>query len=184
MYPRMSPIEFLAYLPRHSIRLQNMLVMLQRPIVTGLFVVFGLITLSACDTNNADPEINDPPFQVVADSDYTETATGLKYFDLVVGTGAVATVGDTLSVEYTGWLVNGLIFDTSVYQPRPPFPVIIGTSSLIQGWTEGLQGMQEGGQRQLVIPPSLGYGTRGQGSIPPNAVLIFEVEVVELREAG
>ncbi|MFK7847467.1 MAG: FKBP-type peptidyl-prolyl cis-trans isomerase [Rhodothermales bacterium] len=158
--------------------------MLQRQIINGLILVFGLITLSACDSNDEDPEINDPPFQVVADADYTETATGLKYFDLVTGTGDVATVGDTLSVEYTGWLQNGFIFDTSVYLPRPPFSVIIGTSPLIEGWTEGLQGMQEGGQRQLVIPPSLGYGTRGQGAIPPNAVMIFEVEVVSLRKAG
>ncbi len=157
--------------------------MIQHKLVPGLVILLGFLAFAGCDTDSNDPGpgIEGPEARVVADSDFITTNSGLKYFDFVTGTGRVATVGDTLFVDYTGWLMDGTIFDSSVYvEGRFPIRIIIGTSSVISGWTEGLQGMQEGGQRQLVLPPSLAYGTTGSssGTIPPNATLIFEVEVV------
>lgn len=160
--------------------------MINRKIVTGFALFITLFFVAACDSNE-DPEdmIEGPQARVVAEEDYTVTDSGLKYFDFVDGEGPAAAVGDTLFVDYTGWLTNGLIFDSSVLLPgRSPIRVIIGTTNVIQGWTEGLQGLREGGQRQLVIPPSLGYGAFGQGSVPPNSIMIFEVEVVSLRNGS
>lgn len=132
-----------------------------------------------------EPLYDGPQFQEIADDDFTVTASGLKYFDFELGEGPAATVGDSMSVDYTGWLEIGWIFDTSVYAAnRVPLPIELGVSSLISGWTEGLQGMREGGRRQLVIPPSLGYGSTQRSGIPPNSVLVFEVEVVKLTDRG
>jgi FKBP-type peptidyl-prolyl cis-trans isomerase len=105
----------------------------------------------------------------------TRTGSGVYYRDLTVGTGALAQPGQNISVYYQGWLADGTRFDgrTSGDPLRFPF----GTGWAIQGWDEGIVGMRVGGKRQLVIPPSLGYGSRGQGPIPPNAVLVFEVEL-------
>ncbi len=102
------------------------------------------------------------------------TASGLKYTDLVVGKGDEAKKGDTVDVNYTGWLyVNGKRgekFDSSV--GRAPFSVKVGEGRVFRGWDEGLQGMRVGGKRELIIPPDLGYGARGAGGvIPPNATL-------------
>ena len=158
--------------------------MIQRTLLPGFVFILGLLTISSCDNGSNDPvlqTIDGPEARVVADSDYTTTNSGLKYFDFVTGTGPVAGVGDTLFVDYTGWFADGGIFDSSVHvDGRFPFRVIIGTTNVISGWTEGLQGMQLGGQRQLVLPPALAYGSSGSGSgsIPPNSTLIFEVEIV------
>ncbi len=164
--------------------------MLHRTTIAGLIFVLGLLTLSACDNNDPGDTpnqfINGPPAKEVAESDYTVTGSGLKYFDFEVGTGPAANSGDTLFVDYTGWLTDGFIFDSSVYQVgRTPIRVILGTTNVIEGWTEGLQGIQEDGQRQIVIPSALGYGSFGSPPfIPPNATLIFEVQVVRLSDAG
>ncbi len=113
------------------------------------------------------------------------TSSGLKYTDLVVGTGEEAKKGDKVSVHYTGWFYNGGKrgdkFDSSV--GRAPFDVQIGVTRVIQGWTEGLQGMKTGGKRQLIIPPALAYGERGMpGAIPPNSTLEFEVELLKITK--
>ena len=113
------------------------------------------------------------------------TASGLKYTDKVVGTGDEAKKGDSVSVHYTGWFYNdgkrGAKFDSSV--GGNPFPVTIGVTSVIKGWTEGLQGMKVGGKRQLIIPPALGYGERGMpGAIPPNSTLEFEIEMLKITK--
>jgi FKBP-type peptidyl-prolyl cis-trans isomerase len=113
------------------------------------------------------------------------TASGLKYTDLVVGKGDEAKKGDTVSVNYTGWLyVNGKRgdkFDSSI--GRAPFEVQVGQGRVIRGWDEGLQGMRVGGKRELIIPPDLGYGARGAGGvIPPNATLDFEVELLKISK--
>jgi peptidylprolyl isomerase len=123
------------------------------------------------------PEPPEAP-TAVAEDDYTVTDSGLKYYDQVLGEGPELQVGQTALVDYTGWLEDGTLFDSSI--PRgQPIPVVLGQGGVIQGWQEGLQGMQVGGKRQLVIPPELAYGEQGAGaSIPPNAVLIFEIEVV------
>jgi FKBP-type peptidyl-prolyl cis-trans isomerase len=110
----------------------------------------------------------------------TTTADGLKYWDIKVGTGATATTGKQVKVQYTGWLENGKKFDSSV--GKPPLPFKLGAGDVIKGWEEGVVGMKVGGKRQLRIPPELGYGQRGfPGAIPPNAILIFDVELVSVQ---
>lgn len=108
------------------------------------------------------------------------TDSGLVYEDLVIGQGNQAQVGDTVSVHYTGWLEDGTQFDSSVDRGTP-FEFTLGARSVIQGWDEGVAGMRVGGKRRLVIPPELAYGATGRGSIPPNATLIFEVELLEIK---
>ena len=118
----------------------------------------------------------------VDEADYTTTATGLKYYDFVVGDGASPTSGKPVTVHYTGWLLDGDKFDSSLDRGEP-FTFTIGAGQVIRGWDEGVMGMKVGGKRQLVIPPDLGYGSRGAGGgvIPPNATLVFEVELLEVH---
>jgi len=98
--------------------------------------------------------------------------------DLVVGTGSEATSGQKVTVHYTGWLTNGTEFDSSKDR-RDPFVFNLGKGQVIKGWDEGVQGMKVGGKRKLTIPPAMGYGARGAGGvIPPNATLVFEVELL------
>lgn len=111
----------------------------------------------------------------------TVTASGLKYVDQVVGAGDIAVAGKTVSVHYTGWLENGKKFDSSVDRGQP-FSFPLGAGRVIKGWDEGVQGMKIGGKRKLTIPSDLGYGSRGAGGvIPPNATLIFDVELLGVR---
>jgi FKBP-type peptidyl-prolyl cis-trans isomerase FkpA len=99
--------------------------------------------------------------------------------DLVVGTGATAVAGDSLTVNYTGWLADGTKFDSS-YDRGQPYPFRLGAGQVIKGWDQGIPGMKVGGKRRLIIPPSLAYGSSGYGPIPPNATLKFEVELVSI----
>lgn len=109
------------------------------------------------------------------------TGSGLKYVDLQEGQGAEAKSGQTVSVHYTGWLENGTKFDSSRDSNRP-FDFRLGAGQVIRGWDEGVAGMKIGGKRKLIIPADLGYGARGAGGvIPPNATLIFEVELLGVR---
>ena len=109
------------------------------------------------------------------------TSSGLQYLDLVKGEGREAHVGETASVHYTGWLKDGTKFDSSVDRGQP-FSFRLGAGRVIKGWDEGVVGMNIGSKRKLIIPPHLGYGTRGAGRvIPPNAMLIFDVELLDLR---
>ena len=106
---------------------------------------------------------------------------GLKYTDDQIGTGAEAVPGKTVSVHYTGWLTDGTKFDSSRDRGQA-FEFPLGGGRVIKGWDEGVAGMKVGGRRTLVIPPGLGYGTRGAGGvIPPNATLKFEVELLDVR---
>jgi FKBP-type peptidyl-prolyl cis-trans isomerase FkpA len=108
------------------------------------------------------------------------TDSGLKYEDQVVGNGETATSGQTVSVHYTGWLESGNKFDSSKDRGEP-FNFPLGEKKVIAGWDEGIVGMKVGGKRRLTIPPHLGYGARGAGGvIPPNATLIFEVELLDI----
>ncbi len=108
-------------------------------------------------------------------------ASGLRVTDLEVGTGPEAVAGQTVVVHYRGTLENGKQFDAS-YDRGKPFSFSLGRGQVIKGWDEGVQGMKVGGKRKLVIPPELGYGTRGAGGvIPPNATLIFEVELLDIK---
>lgn len=106
------------------------------------------------------------------------TDSGLTIDDIIVGEGAVAEAGQYVSVHYTGWLVDGMKFDSSKDR-HEPFEFGLGQHQVIAGWDEGVQGMKVGGKRKLTIPPELGYGARGAGSvIPPNSTLVFEVELL------
>jgi FKBP-type peptidyl-prolyl cis-trans isomerase len=101
--------------------------------------------------------------------------------DLVVGNGATAQAGQAVVVHYTGWLTNGQKFDSSVDR-NDPFDFRLGAGQVIPGWDQGVAGMQVGGKRKLTIPPNLAYGSRGAGGvIPPNATLVFEVELLAVR---
>ncbi len=104
--------------------------------------------------------------------------SGLIIEDLVVGSGDTATAGQFVSVHYSGWLTNGAMFDSSVERGEP-FEFRLGAGQVIPGWDQGVAGMQVGGKRKLTIPPELAYGARGAGGvIPPNATLVFEVELL------
>jgi peptidylprolyl isomerase len=105
------------------------------------------------------------------------TPSGLKYSDEVVGTGESPRTGQNVTVHYTGTLENGTKFDSSVDRGQP-YSFRIGTGSVIKGWDEGVMTMKVGGKRKLIVPPDLAYGTSGRPGIPPNATLIFEVELL------
>ena len=117
------------------------------------------------------------------DEESIQTASGLEYVEISLGTGASPKTGDTVSVHYTGWLKSGKKFDSSVDRGEP-FEFPIGKGRVIKGWDEGVGTMKVGGKRKLVIPAHLGYGERGAGGvIPPGATLIFEVELLGVRSA-
>jgi FKBP-type peptidyl-prolyl cis-trans isomerase len=122
-------------------------------------------------TNSAWPtKMSGPP---------TTTPSGLQYWEIKVGTGAKAIPGETVRVHYIGWLTSGKKFDASLDKP---YSFDLGASQVIKGWDEGVAGMKVGGKRQLRIPPELAYGEKGfPGAIPPNATLIFDVELVGIQ---
>jgi peptidylprolyl isomerase len=115
----------------------------------------------------------------------TKSSSGLSFEDTVVGTGASPAKGQICEMHYTGWLwvdgKKGAKFDSSLDRGRP-FSFVIGQGQVIRGWDEGVASMKIGGKRTLLIPPELGYGTRGAGGvIPPNATLLFEVELLQVQ---
>jgi FKBP-type peptidyl-prolyl cis-trans isomerase len=129
---------------------------------------------------NARPNTK-APSKVTGDG--VKTESGLQYWDIVVGTGAVAKEGDRVRVHYTGWLTTGKKFDSSLDFGRP-FTFALGNGEVIRGWDEGIAGMKVGGKRQLHIPSGLGYGEGGSpdGTIPSNAALIFDVQLLSVQE--
>ena len=134
--------------------------------------------LAGCERRKEAP----PPKPFVADT----SAITFQKIDTVVGTGKLANVGDRVTVHYTGWMYDpkapqqrGEEFDSSL--KRLPFTFRIGGAAVLKGWDEGVAGMREGGKRVLVVPSSMGYGKEGTGPIPPNANLIFEIQLVEVH---
>ena len=121
------------------------------------------------------------PSKVTGDG--VKTDSGLQYWDITVGSGKVAKEGDGVRVHYTGWLTTGKKFDSSVDAGRP-FTFVLGNGEVIKGWDEGVAGMKVGGKRQLHIPPNLGYGENGtpNGTIPANATLIFDVQLLSVQD--
>ena len=145
-------------------------------IVTVVITLLGLAGLAIAQA--AKPAAGGPT-KVTGAS--TKTASGLEYWDIKVGTGAVATAGQHVKVDYTGWLTNGKKFDSSVGTGKP-FEFLLGGGQVIKGWDEGVAGMKVGGNRQLRIPPDLAYGAKGYpGAIPPSATLIFDVQLVDVK---
>jgi peptidylprolyl isomerase len=124
------------------------------------------------------------PPELDSDLEEIETDSGLIYIDVEEGSGDPAMTGDRVAVNYSGWLQDtGVLFDSSIDSPTT-YPVVIGAGGVIPGWDEGLVGMKEGGIRRLIIPPDLAYGAEGQGDIPPNATLIFDIELVDILSRG
>jgi FKBP-type peptidyl-prolyl cis-trans isomerase len=147
--------------------------------VVLLSVALLSVTLAACSTPPAPTPTsggaNNPSATEVTMPD------GLQYTDDVVGTGAEATAGKTAVVHYTGWLMDGTKFDSSVDRDQP-FSFPLGAGQVIKGWDEGVVGMKVGGKRTLIVPPALGYGARGAGNvIPPNATLKFDVQLLDVH---
>ena len=130
------------------------------------------------ESNNSVQQVY--PLGPDADGLYT-TRTGLKFKDISKGEGARPLSGQTVVVHYTGWLTNGTKFDSSLDRGQP-FEFQLGAGKVIKGWDEGVKGMHVGGKRHLVIAPQLGYGAKGAGeSIPPNATLVFDVELLGVK---
>lgn len=116
--------------------------------------------------------------KVEVSENYVTTPSGLKYLDMVEGNGEAPATGQTVTVHYTGTLEDGTKFDSS-RDRGTPFKFKLGAGQVIKGWDEGIASMKVGGRRQLVIPPELGYGSRGIGPIPPNSTLVFDVELLK-----
>lgn len=143
-----------------------------------LFIAF-LAFSSAVVFAQSQPD-NSAPTKVTGAP--TKLPDGLEYWDIKVGTGATAQKGQSASVHYTGWLTNGKKFDSSVDRGQPFTVEPLGSAPVIKGWNEGIIGMKVGGKRQLRIPSDLAYGQRGYpGVIPPNATLIFDVELLSVK---
>lgn len=146
-----------------------------------LFAALAVVALTACGSSSTTaPTIETTTFAASLGIDLTQmtkSPSGLYSRDLTVGTGATAAVGDSVSVHYTGWLANGTQFDANV-AGQAPFKFRLGVGQVIEGWDEGVVGMKVGGERQLVIPPALGYGENRVGTIPANSILVFKVQLV------
>src|SRR5438477_6732073 len=142
-------------------------------VVGMLGVLIGVVALKALAPPDAATATDDQAM--------TTTPSGLKYLDVGEGTGPEAKAGDLVDVHYTGRLKDGKKFESSLDRGQP-YSFRLGAKQVIAGWDEGIVGMKAGGKRKLVIPPELGYGARGSGSIPPNAELHFDVELLRIRQ--
>jgi len=157
-------------------------------LIIGALVIAGIAYLISQNTVTTSPAPATPPATPAAeftppapvsvDADGTATmASGLKYKDIVEGTGESPKPGKLVTVHYTGTFPDGEKFDSSV-DKGPPYKFVIGSGRVIKGWDEGIMTMKVGGKRKLIVPPDLAYGANGRDGIPPNATLLFEVELL------
>ena len=148
-----------------------------------MFVLcLAVALLAGCESKPALKDIPSKDYPGVSTTmEKQVTASGLGYIDLATGTGSSPKSGDRVTVHYSGYLLDGQKFDSSVDRGQP-FTFVIGVGQVIRGWDEGVMSMKVGGKRKLLIPPQLGYGSRGAGStIPPNAELVFDVELLGIK---
>lgn len=139
-----------------------------------IFLLFGFLV---CKRESSESTSQSPP----STKNDTQKVEELKIEEIKVGTGKEATPGSSVTVHYTGWLTDNTKFDSSVDRGKP-FSFKLGIGQVIKGWDEGVKGMKEGGKRKLTVPPHLGYGARGAGRvIPPNATLVFDVELLKVE---
>jgi FKBP-type peptidyl-prolyl cis-trans isomerase len=147
-------------------------------IATIVFTLTSVFVLAQAGAKKSSTNTS-APTKVTGDG--VKTADGLQYWDIKIGTGEVAKEGSRVRVHYTGWLTTGKKFDSSVDAGKP-FDFTLGNGEVIKGWDEGVTGMKVGGKRQLRIPPELGYGADGSPPvIPPNATLIFDVQLLQVQ---
>lgn len=148
-----------------------------------LLALVPALVLAACGGEDPVPTIETTTFAAslgVNLAASTLQTNGVYYRDITVGTGATVAAGAHLYVHYTGWLPNGGAFDSN-QAPATPFDFYYGQDNVITAWNHGFTGMKVGGTRQLVIPPSAGYGSQAAGAIPPYSILVFNVTVVDLK---
>lgn len=149
--------------------------------ISSLLAALTLVACTSGETPSAPPVTPTSPAPASASNAPRTTSSGLIIETLAAGSGPTAKSGDKVSVHYTGWLTNGTKFDSS-RDRNEPFSFRLGAGQVIPGWDEGVAGMQPGGKRRLTVPAHLAYGPRGAGGvIPPNAVLIFEVELLTIQ---
>lgn len=154
-----------------------------------LLLLAAVVTSGACGGSDPitapvpDPDITMTTFAPALGIDLskmTKTASGLYFRDLTVGSGATVLVGKRISMHYVGWLIDGTQFDANP-ATATPFSFTVGTGQVIPGFDEGVRGMAIGGRRQLIIPPSLGYGSTAKGPIPANSILVFQIDLVTIQ---
>lgn len=147
-----------------------------------MLLLLVAVVIPACTQKETKTTADKKAEPASAAANAVKTASGLSYVDLVQGSGPSPTAGKSVKVHYTGWLENGTKFDSSVDRGEP-FVFTIGAGQVIPGWDEGVLTMKMGGKRKLIIPPQLGYGAEGAGGvIPPNATLVFEVELLDVAK--
>ena len=141
-------------------------------------LVFAMVGVVGCGDDMTGPEvIEEVEFAAslgINLAAMTKTASGLYYEDIEVGTGERAVAGDSVRVAYTGWLTNGTVFDSG------ELPFQAGAGRVVPGFDEGVQGMRVGGERRIIIPPALGYGSQESEAVPANSIMIFRIELLEI----